>query len=214
MQKVGRKYTVLLASPIWVFSWSIVVGSTTWKMLLLGRIMMGFCAGLTLPSAQIYVSECSDPAIRGILGTFPSLSMSAGILFSYIVGKYFSWTTMAYLNCSITALLFVAVVGLPESPVWLKTKGRLGEAKKSADWLHLSGFSLEDTHKSKEMDGKKEKVLSRKIILTRPILMPLGIGLALLIIQQVSGIDAIIFFTVEIFKAAGNFGVGYILINI
>lgn len=39
---------------------------------------------------------------------------------------------------------------------------------------------------------------------TRPVLMPLGIGLSLLVLQQISGIDAIIFFTVEIFHASGR----------
>lgn len=40
--------------------------------------------------------------------------------------------------------------------------------------------------------------------MSRPILMPLAIGLTLLAIQQLSGIDSIIFFTVEIFRSSGN----------
>lgn len=47
--------------------------------------------------------------------------------------------------------------------------------------------------------------MSRKVLFTRPVLLPLSIGLVLLIIQQVSGIDSIIFFTVEIFRASGMF---------
>lgn len=42
-----------------------------------------------------------------------------------------------------------------------------------------------------------------KVLFTRPILMPMLIGLTLLLIQQVSGIDAVIFFTVDIFRASG-----------
>lgn len=44
---------------------------------------------------------------------------------------------------------------------------------------------------------------SFKVLMSRPILMPLGIGLTLLAIQQLSGIDTIIFFTVEIFRSSG-----------
>lgn len=45
---------------------------------------------------------------------------------------------------------------------------------------------------------------SWKTLMSRPILMPLTIGLTLLAIQQLSGIDSIIFFTVEIFRASGS----------
>lgn len=49
-----------------------------------------------------------------------------------------------------------------------------------------------------------EQTKQKSIYLTRPIVMPLIIGLSLLVLQQISGIDAIIFFTVEIFRESGN----------
>lgn len=56
MHFIGRKYTILCASPIWVISWAIIANATNWHYLMAGRMLSGFCAGLTLPSAQIYVS--------------------------------------------------------------------------------------------------------------------------------------------------------------
>lgn len=94
---------------------------------------------------------------------------------------------------------------MPESPVWLKTKNRLEDAKKSVDWLQLSGFTLQDSNK----DGSpatpvKDKFVSYKALFSRACLLPLGIGMGLLVIQQISGIDAVIFFTVQIFQDAGS----------
>lgn len=68
---------------------------------------------------------------------------------------------------------------------------------------HKTTISTIDESKlgDNEQDTKSH---SYKVLLTRPILMPLLIGLTLLTIQQVSGIDSIIFFTVEIFRASGN----------
>lgn len=58
MHFVGRKYTILFAAPIWVVAWAIIANATNWHYLMLGRTLSGFCAGLSLPSAQIYVSRC------------------------------------------------------------------------------------------------------------------------------------------------------------
>lgn len=104
------------------------------------------------------------------------------------------------------AFLFFATIMMPKSPAWLKTKNRFDEAKQSCDWLHLSGFSLEQPNINQKSfePPLKDKFISYKALFSRACLMPLGIGVGLLITQQVSGIDAVIFFTVEIFRAAGS----------
>ena len=104
-------------------------------------MLSGFGAGLTIPSAQIYVSECCDPKIRGVLGTLPSLSMSTGILITYILGTCFNWQILGKICCGIACALFLAIILLPESPVWLESKNRYRCAEKSAKWLQLNGFS-------------------------------------------------------------------------
>jgi facilitated trehalose transporter len=106
-------------------------------------------------------------------------------------------------------VLFFTLIFLPESPVWLKTKNQPEKARSAANWLHLSGFELSEENKiakqkNESTTEKRQKLFSKKIIFSRPIMMPLGIGIALLTFQQFSGIDAIIFFTVEIFRNAGE----------
>lgn len=97
---------------------------------------------------------------------------------------------------------------MPESPVWLRSKNRHKEAEQSTEWLKLSPPSVVVKEKwemeMKEMNKADEKTSTKSIYFTRPIMMPLIIGLSLLVLQQISGIDAIIFFTVEIFKASGK----------
>ncbi|XP_053685630.1 facilitated trehalose transporter Tret1-2 homolog [Sabethes cyaneus] len=211
MHIIGRKYTVLLTSPVWIAAWVMIAVAEDWKTLLIARMLSGFGAGLTLPSAQIYVSECSDPKIRGVIGSLPALSMSVGILVTYILGKYIEWRLLAWVCCGAACFLFIAVICCPQSPVWLKTKKRYEKAHHSAKWLHLQGFTFDpnaqDIQKAAvngAMTERKERPHSRKALCRRVVLMPLGIGLALLSIQQLSGIDAVIFFTVEIFRSAGS----------
>ena len=96
-------------------------------------------------------------------------------------------------------MLFGAVIFLPESPVWLMSKNKIERAKHSKEWLRLE--SIASAVPKVEEQPKSEPVSA---YLTRPILMPLCIGLTLLVIQQVSGIDAVIFFTVDIFRSSGK----------
>lgn len=106
---------------------------------------------------------------------------------------------------------------MPKSPVWLRSQRRYAEARLSLAWLNLppqigaetepSSISIEnqDTKRPQIEENNIEVIQSTETnFFTRPVMMPLGIGLTLLVLQQISGIDAIVFFTVEIFHASGT----------
>uniref|UniRef100_A0A1B0CJD4 Facilitated trehalose transporter Tret1 n=2 Tax=Lutzomyia longipalpis TaxID=7200 RepID=A0A1B0CJD4_LUTLO len=201
MHRLGRKFSVLLAAPIWVVSWTFIALAQRWEIIMIGRALSGIAVGITLPSAQIYVSECSDPKIRGVLASFPSISMSLGIVFSYVIGSFLPWRQQAWFACAVAVVQFFAILYLPESPVWLKSKKKIPEADVSAEWLVLSGFT---TTADQVNQVKLYKSYSFRALCRRTVLLPLAVGLTLLMIQQLSGIDAVIFFTVEIFRSAGS----------
>lgn len=161
------------------------------------------------------IGESCDPKIRGILGSLPSIFMSLAILMAYIIGSLVKWDILAWYCSVMTAFFGLVLFMMPESPVWLRSKKRFKEAEESCAWLRLpsppaSTVAANNEKMELEMaqlsnsnnDANQSK---RSIYLTRPIVMPLIIGLSLLVLQQISGIDAIIFFTVEIFRASGKF---------
>lgn len=139
--------------------------------------------------------------------------MSLGILSSYIIGSVTRWDSLAW-YCSMMAFgLSVIMCALPESPVWLRSQKRFREADEASKWLKLQTTSAQLSAGDKAIavtiiDSAAEKVAAparlRDVIWTRPLLMPLTIGLMLLVLQQISGIDSIIFFTVEIFRESGK----------
>lgn len=140
--------------------------------------------------------------------------MSFGILVAYIIGTFVKWNILGWICCSCAAGLTLIMSFLPESPVWLRGRGRYQEADISSAWLKLevnkvivplstASQAIATIEKSNSI--KMEEIQLRKVLFTRPILLPLTIGLTLLVLQQISGIDAIIFFTVEIFTASGRF---------
>lgn len=112
-------------------------------------------------------------------------------------------------HCACIALFGILLSFMPESPVWLSSKQRYTKARRSSAWLHLppptlAAQSLGKSSKMKPIEEDAVPAETKSAFFTRPVLMPLGIGLALLVLQQISGIDAIIFFTVEIFHSSGT----------
>jgi predicted MFS family arabinose efflux permease len=56
MQLLGRRGTLMLSSPVWVLGWTLIALAQNYQMMLFARIMTGFCIGLVIPSAAVYVS--------------------------------------------------------------------------------------------------------------------------------------------------------------
>jgi facilitated trehalose transporter len=146
--------------------------------------------------------------------------MAGGILLSYLMGAWLPWDQLAWASAGFPALLLLFMIPLPESPVWLLSRGRIAEADKSLKWLHhqprtqnenklvemkdTSLFTSKTTQEQVPSSEYLKGVFRIKELLCRPILIPFSLTFTLLIFQQVSGIDAIIFYTVSIFHSAGS----------
>jgi len=148
--------------------------------------------------------------------------MAGGILISYLMGAWLPWNQLAWASAVFPALLLVVMIPLPESPAWLLSKGRIADADKSLKWLHhqprmtnesipaelqqTSAYTITSETPQPSVSSNKysKHELSSKDIFRRPVLVPFALTFTLLIFQQVSGIDAIIFYTVSIFHSAGS----------
>lgn len=53
---LGRKYTIIIASPLATIGWILIATATRYEVVIAARFLNGFCVGLCLPSAQVYVS--------------------------------------------------------------------------------------------------------------------------------------------------------------
>jgi facilitated trehalose transporter len=148
--------------------------------------------------------------------------MAGGILLSYIMGAWLPWNQLAWASAVFPALLFFVMLPLPESPVWLLSKGHISDAQKALKWLHhqrrtpndsipvelqqtsVNAITSETTQTTVSSNNKSGSGFSRKELFRQPVLVPFALTFTLLIFQQVSGIDAIIFYTVSIFHSAGS----------
>ncbi|CAI9110743.1 OLC1v1010819C4 [Oldenlandia corymbosa var. corymbosa] len=134
---IGRRYTIILASCIFLLG-SVLMGySPNYAVLLAGRCTAGVGVGFALMIAPVYSAEISSPNYRGFLSSLPELGISIGILLGYISNRVFAglplhegWRIMLGIAAIPSLALAIGILKMPESPRWLIMQGRLGEAKK------------------------------------------------------------------------------------
>lgn len=164
-----------------------------------------------------YIGEVSTTAYRGALGTANQLSVTIGIFLAAMVGKYFfleekhnvyftQWRYMSLVGAGLAFALLFAVI-FPESPSWLaKHKGEKA-AKDSLKRLRVGNVQQELSElmagvkaESRGDGGEDESMMSKLFGEYRKSFI---IGVGLCAFQQLSGINAVIFFTVDISTSAG-----------
>ena len=135
METVGRLRTLQYGAIPFVASWILIALSTNIPMVLVGRLLAGLATAMATSPAIVYITEVARPELRGSMISFGPTLASFGMVLSYLKGAYIDWRIVAWLSI-VYAVVPVILVQffVPESPVWLVSKGRLDDAKKSLEW--------------------------------------------------------------------------------
>ncbi|CAI8609161.1 unnamed protein product [Vicia faba] len=135
---IGRRYTIFLASILFIIGAILMGYGPNYAVLMVGRCVCGLGVGFALMVAPVYSTEISSAASRGFLTSLPEICIALGIFLGYIsnyyLGKHLSLKLGWRLMLGIAAIpsIFVAfvILSMPESPRWLVMQGQLGKAKK------------------------------------------------------------------------------------
>ena len=167
------------------------------------RVVAGVAIGMASMLAPLYIAEISPAAIRGRLVSLNQLAIVSGILISYVVGWLLSglgeqsWRWM-FASAMVPSVLFViALFFVPESPRWLAKEGRDEE---SLDILRRVGEGDAAEQRLAEIKEALSEESGSLAELFRPgIRRLLLIGIILAILQQVTGINTILYYGSIIF---------------
>ncbi|EDW70801.1 facilitated trehalose transporter Tret1-2 homolog isoform X1 [Drosophila virilis] len=202
---IGRKWTMLLLVLPFVLGWALLIWAQNVVMMFVARFILGIAGGAFCVTAPMYTGEIAQKDIRGTLGSFFQLMITIGILFVYGIGAGLDVFWMSVV-CGILPIIFgVIFFFMPESPTYLVSKNRSEAAVKSIQWLRGKEYDyapeLEELHETdREIRQNKVNVLAA---LARPVTMKaLSISLGLMFFQQLSGINAVIFYSKTIFEDA------------
>ncbi|XP_020290499.1 facilitated trehalose transporter Tret1-2 homolog [Pseudomyrmex gracilis] len=205
VERFGRKTTLLLLFPVLMVAWFLIGFANSVEVLIAGRVLTGFCSGVQAPIYPIYVSETTDPRLRGILLGAINITLSIGVLGCHAIGTWFDWRTTAYICAGMPAICWCLCIFARESPMWLLNRGKIEEARRT--WTHLRGeraldeFSLLETTRLTELSAKKKRSILRSLKKTwssRYFLRPLGIVCVYFFISQFVGTNVMSFYAIHV----------------
>ncbi|XP_067098791.1 solute carrier family 2, facilitated glucose transporter member 2 isoform X1 [Osmerus mordax] len=212
----GRVKGMLMVNVLAVAGGLLMGLANTWRphiMVISGRAVMGFYCGLSSGLVPMYIGEIAPMAYRGALGTLHQLAIVTGILISQVIGLEFllgndsMWPLLLGLSGAPALLQSLLLPLCPESPRYLYIRrGLEAEARKS---LHrLKGeydptADLEEMRKEKEEVEKEEQVSIVRLVCSSLYRQQLFVALMMHLSQQLSGINAIFYYSTAIFERAG-----------
>ena len=210
--RIGRRATLIWAAGIFLVGSLLAPLAPNVSTLLAARLLLGFAIGFTSVTAPVYVSELAAPASRGRLIGLYQFALTLGIaiadLVGYALASSHGWRLMFGLGAVPAIIFALLVMTVPESPRWLVSRGRVAQATTILEtYTDRPGAAL--------LLAEIQSALRLSAMLSstndtrwRALLSPavrgsLLIAVGFTVLQQITGINTVIYYGPQIFLLAG-----------
>ncbi|XP_028596582.2 solute carrier family 2, facilitated glucose transporter member 5-like isoform X1 [Podarcis muralis] len=216
VNKCGRKGTLLINNVFSIIP-AILMGASkvakTFEVIIVCRIIIGICAGLSSNVVPMYLGELSPKNLRGAVGVVPQLFITIGILAAQILGMRMilgsteGWPILLGLTGIPAVLQLFLLPFFPESPRYLLIQ-KGDEASAKAALKKLRGWDdVEEEMEEMRLEDQAEKAEGRMSVLTLFTYRGLRWQLISIIVmmagQQLSGINAVYYYADSIYRSSG-----------
>lgn len=218
--RVGRRILLKVVAFLYAVSaiWSAYAGS--YETLYAARVLGGLGFGAALVIAPTFIAEIASAKKRGSLVSIQQLNIVLGFFAAFLCNAYLNglnnepgsgltdgtvWRWMLGVEFAPAIIYFILLFFVPRSPRWLFVQGMEVEAKTVLVKLHGStaaATEAADIQKSIREDEHKEKAKFTDLF-APSLKFILWVGIAIGILQQVTGINAVYFYATSIFKQTG-----------
>ena len=211
----GRKVTMLITAVLFILNSVGTALPISFSMFVLFRIVGGIGVGIASMVVPMYIAEIAPPKRRGALVGNYQLAIVIGIVVVYFVNYFIALQGDANWNLNtgwrwmfgselIPSLLFLFFIFLiPESPRWLFQKGETNKAVAVLQKLNtaeeVAQVQSEIENSMQQEDKNQWKHLGNPLYKKA-----LFVGIGLSVLQQLTGINAILYYAPEIFKSLGS----------
>jgi MFS transporter, SP family, galactose:H+ symporter len=205
---IGRKKSVVLILIAYATFALLAALSVALPMLLLARLLIGVTIGVAVVVVPVYVAESAPAAVRGALLTVYQLTIVSGLILGYLSGYLLapahSWRWMLGLACVPALLLLPLVIRMPDTARWYLLKGRVDDARRAM--LRVEPTAQVDDELAEIGRAVGEGSGGFAEMLRRPYSRATLFVIALGFLTQITGINAIIYYSPRIFEAMGFTG--------
>ena len=205
---LGRKKVLIITAFIFAVG-SVGLGlASSVAALIIWRLIIGIAIGVASYTVPLYISELSPSHVRGALVSINQLAITIGIFASYLVDLGFAtthegWRWMFVVGVVPSMILFIGMFFLPDSPRWLMANKGEEKAKEVLDKIGESNKEEVLGLIKKNIEAEKQREGGLNLFKAKWLLPTLIIGIGVMIIQQFTGINTIIYYSPTIFEMAG-----------
>jgi MFS transporter, SP family, arabinose:H+ symporter len=208
--RFGRKPTLLVIGALYLIGavWSAVAGDV--YSFIGARLLGGLGIGASTIAAPLYISEIAPPAKRGLLTGMFQFNIVFGILVAFLSNAVLAgtgenaWRWMLGVAAFPSLLYVLCVLLIPESPRWLMLQpGRAAEASRVLRLIEPTASESAIAARAAEMAGANVPAASRTAFFTKELRVPILLAFLIAFFNQLSGINAILYFAPRIFELAG-----------
>jgi len=204
---LGRKRSLILGAVLFVVGSLLCAVATSPATLIVARVVLGLAIGIASFTAPLYLAEVAPEYIRGAMVSLYQLMITIGIFVAFLSDTAFSysgnWRWMLGVIAVPGILFLFGVFLLPESPRWLMMRGRRDDALEVL--RRLRGDPAVVTRESHDIeDALKTPQLGWHLFLGNAnFRRSVGLGVLLQIVQQLTGINVVMYYAPRIFQAMG-----------
>ena len=203
--RLGRQPTLLIAGGLFTAGAVVEAVAPGTAVLVVGRLVVGFAVGVASVAAPLYAAEMAPARLRGMFISGYQLGITFGIFLAYLVDELMDsadWRLMLGVSGVVGVALFLLILPLPDSPRWYLKAGRPEDAK---DALAKVAGDPDPAATITELqaDEAADVQASWSVAFSKRWRTPLMVGVGLAVFQQITGINAIIYYADKIFDAAG-----------
>ncbi|KAK1947668.1 Proton myo-inositol cotransporter [Phytophthora citrophthora] len=207
--RLGRRRVILISSALFTVGAGLMAVAGDFVELLVGRLIVGVAIGCASTTVPLYIAEVSPPQIRGRLVSLNSALITGGQFFASVLDALLAdtrggWRYMLGLAAIPAIVQFLGFMVLPESPRFLARKGMENEARTALLKIRGDGDIDAELEQIKaEVQGSKLESNVWEDLRSPPIMRALTLGCFLQCLQQLCGINTVMYYGATIIQMAG-----------
>jgi len=209
--RFGRRSTLVLIGALYLVgaAWSALAIDV--DSFILARVIGGLGIGMSTVAAPLYIAEISPPKYRGRLTGMFQFNIVFGIMIAYLSNAVLSglganaWRWMIGVAVVPSLIYTLLCLGLPESPRWLLTRKRDAAAGRRVLKLIRPDASDSDIDAEANaiLQGLSRSAAAAAPFWNRGLRIPIMLAILIAFFNQMSGINAILYFSPRIFELTG-----------
>lgn len=202
--RFGRRRTLTLAAVLFTVSSLGAALPRNLAEFMAARFAGGLASGVASLLAPVYIAEVAPAHLRGRLVSLNQMAIVTGILLAYLINWGLasrgpeSWRSMFAASAIPSNGFLAALFSVPESPRWLTEMGRTGEALEVL--VRVNGGAAAERELRGIRSAIAEETGTLGELLRPPFRRPLFLAIALAVLQQITGINTVLFYGSVVFK--------------